>query len=89
MIRQLLHALVFVVGVLACTYVSVVLTFGTFSVAQWSRRGMPQRAVWVGLSAGAMLIPGIVIAGLSVWYLRSRRQRTIDLRKGFEVLPPR
>src|SRR4051794_3969382 len=65
--RRLLHALVFVVGVLACTYVSVVLTFGTVAVMQWSRRGVPQRAFWVGLSTGAMLVPGIVIAVLSVW----------------------
>jgi hypothetical protein len=77
------------VGVLACAYVSIVLTFGCVSVAQWSRRGVPQRAFWIGLSTGAMLIPGIVIAGLSVWYLRSRRRRTSELRKGFDVLPPR
>jgi hypothetical protein len=89
MTRRLLHALVFVVGVLACAYVSVVLTFGTVSVMQWSRRGVPQRAFWVGLSTGAILIPGVVIAGLSVWYLRTRRRRSGELRKGFEVLPPR
>ena len=87
--RWLPHAVVFVAGVLACAYVAVVLTFGTVSFIQWSRRAAPQRAFWVGLATGTMLIPGLVVAGLSVWYLRSRRRRTGGLQKGFEVLPPR
>ena len=87
--RRVLHAFVFIVGVLACTYVFVVLAFGTLSFVQWSRRGVPQRAFWIGLFTGAMLLPGIVIAGLSVWFLRSRRRGAADLKIGFDVLPPR
>ena len=88
MSRRLLHAFVFIAGVLACAYVSAVVTFGTVSVMQWMKRGAVERAFWVALSAVVMLIPGIVIAWVSVWYLRSRRQ-PIEPRQGFNVLPPR
>jgi ABC-type spermidine/putrescine transport system permease subunit II len=87
-IRRLLHAFAFIVGVLACAYVAVVMFVGSMAVEQWWRRGVPQRALWVGLSAAAMLVPGIVIAGLCVWYLRSQR-RLIEPGQGFDVLPPR
>jgi hypothetical protein len=86
--RRLVHAILFVVGVVACAYVSVVLGIGTTSVMQWMKRGVPERAFWVALAAAAMLVPGIVIAWVSVWFLRSRRQ-PLDPRQGFDVLPPR
>jgi hypothetical protein len=80
----------FAVGVLACAYVSVVLMVGTASVVDWSRRGQIPRAFWVGVATTGMLIPGIVLAGISVWYLHSRRRREAgDVQQGFDVLPPR
>ena len=87
--RWLLHAVIGFVGMVACAYVTVVLFIGSMAVRQWMKRGVPERALWVALSATTMLIPGIVIAWGCIWYLRSRRQGIVDPRQGFDVLPPR
>ena len=86
--RWLLHAVVGFLGMLACAYVTVVLYIGTMSVMQWMKRGAPERASWVALSATGMLLPGIAIAWACVAYLRSRRAPIVDVQRGFEVLPP-
>ena len=88
--RRVLHMLTLAVGVVAWAYVSVVLTVGTVSVVDWSRRGQAPRAFWVALATGGMLVPGIVIACLSIWHLRLQHRREAgELRHGFDILPPR